>query len=59
MSTYKIVRYYRDFDKDPEVIETGLTIEEAKTHCNDPSTEGDGWFDGFLQEDEDGNEEEN
>jgi hypothetical protein len=47
--TYKIVRFHKD--KDQEIIETGLTLAEAKEHCNDPDTEGDDWFDGFTKED--------
>tara|TARA_R100001086_G_C11672132_1_gene213226 strand:- start:234 stop:464 length:231 start_codon:yes stop_codon:yes gene_type:complete len=46
--TYKIIRY--QFYGEPEVIKQGLTIEEAKEHCNDPSTEGIDWFDGFTKE---------
>jgi len=47
--TYKIVRFYCD-DREPETIKTGLTEEEAKEHCNDPSTENTDWFDGFVEE---------
>jgi hypothetical protein len=48
-NTYKIIRFR--FDGENEVIETGLTLEEAQEHCNDPDTHGDGWFDGYEQED--------
>jgi hypothetical protein len=47
-ATYSIVRFR--FKGDSEVIETGLTLEEAQEHCNDPSTSGDGWFDGYRAE---------
>lgn len=49
--TYKIVRFYRD-DKPREIIKTGLTLEEAQAHCNDPAThnEAEGWFDGYDKE---------
>lgn len=54
METYKIVRKYRD-NKHPDhnkVIKTGLTLEEAQAHCQDPSTQEPGvWFDCYYQED--------
>lgn len=48
MTTYKIVRF--KFQQDSEVIRTGLSLEEAQEHCNDESTHGDGWFDGYTEE---------
>jgi hypothetical protein len=48
-NTYKIIRFR--FDGENEIIETGLTLEEAQEHCDDPDTRGDGWFDGYEQED--------
>lgn len=37
MIAYKIVRKY--FKEHPdEIIATGLTLEEAQTHCRDPET---------------------
>ena len=63
--TYKIVRFYQDRDKPAEVIENGLTLEEAQEHCNDPETssttaigtlavahtlEHGPWFDGYTEE---------
>ena len=36
MDTYKIVRKF--FKGEDEVIETGLTLEEAQEHCQDPET---------------------
>lgn len=40
MKTYKIVRkYFKDSTApDNRVISTGLTLEEAQRHCNDPET---------------------
>lgn len=36
---YKIVRFYRDNALlNGDVRATGLTLEEAKAHCNDPET---------------------
>ena len=36
MTTYKIVRNY--FNGRPRTIARGLTLEEAKAHCQDPET---------------------
>lgn len=63
--TYKIVRYYADHSKSRRTIETGLTLDEAHEHCNDPQScsktgtnkaalqttrrNGD-WFDGYTAE---------
>lgn len=52
MSKYKIVRFYQDDNKPSEIIKTGLTLEQAQKHCQDPSTSGDGWFDGFEDQNE-------
>jgi len=67
--TYKIIRHYkhnahfRHFNK--RTIRTGLTLEEAQEHCNDPETssrtctktgndrpiaEAGDWFDGYTAE---------
>ena len=49
--TYKIIRVYRDhYNK--ETIKTGLTLDEAKEHCSDPTTSGEGWMDTFTREEE-------
>jgi hypothetical protein len=51
MKTYKIIRFYRDRNKQSKVIKRGLTLEQAKEHCNNPATEKEGqWFDGFKSE---------
>jgi hypothetical protein len=64
MSTYRIVRFYQDGER--EVVQTGLTLDEARAHCNDPETSSatatsmvaaartarkGAWFDGFNEED--------
>ncbi len=64
MPTYKIVRLFIN-TCDTETVATGLTLEEAEEHCQNPETssktatspegkartENDGpWFDGFLEE---------
>lgn len=36
--TYKIIRFFEDWDLPRQVIATGLTREEAQAHCNDPET---------------------
>jgi hypothetical protein len=55
MTTYKIIRFRFQGDS-REVIETGLTLEEAQEHCKRDDTHGgsteDGtaWFDGYEEE---------
>lgn len=48
-NTYKIVRFYAD-ERPKEVINTGFTLHQAQTHCNDAATTGEGWFDGYEDE---------
>lgn len=48
-TTYKVIRFFQD-GRSREVQERGLTLAEAQEHCNDPSTKGDGWFDGYEAE---------
>ena len=72
MSTYKIVRHFfgkptpgGHLDGKKRTIETGLSLEQAQAHCNDPETssttctsaagrrrtrEHGEWFDGYYQE---------
>ena len=62
--SYKIVRFYAA-GVENRVIDTGLSLEEAKAHCKDPEsssrtcTSADGvretdqygdWFDGFTED---------
>ena len=54
--TYMIKRLFRD-DKARrgcchayEGQREGLTLEEAKEHCQRDDTSGDGWFDAFEEE---------
>jgi hypothetical protein len=49
MSTYKIVRFFRD-DTPSEVIVRGLDLDQAQAHCQRDDTHGDGWFDGYEEE---------
>lgn len=48
--TYRIVRFFQD-DRPRQTIEEGLTLDEAQEHCNREDTHGDGWFDGYYEED--------
>lgn len=48
MATYKVVRFR--FKGRKSVVKTGLSLEQAQAHCNDESTHGEGWFDGYEQE---------
>ena len=63
MERYKIVRMY--FKGGRRVINTGLTLEQAQEHCQDPETSSStcttsagrartrrmgAWFDGYEQE---------
>lgn len=65
MTTYAIVRFFQDSGLDRETIDTGLSLDEAQDHCNDPETssstcEGEEgterterygpWFDGYEEE---------
>lgn len=65
MATYKIIRFYFNASISKRIIETGLTLEEAQKHCNDPETSSrtctnsvgrrrtknvGPWFDGYEQE---------
>ena len=46
--TYKIIRFRNNGNNTTRrVIKTGLTLEQAKEHCNDPATSGLNWFDGY------------
>lgn len=48
MTTYKILRH--KFKQPTEVVKTGLTLDEAIAHCENPTTRGEGWFDGWTRE---------
>jgi hypothetical protein len=64
-TTYEVVRFYQDPDIPNEVIKSGLSLEEAQAHCNDPETssstatspaarqltiDAGPWFDGYREE---------
>lgn len=61
---YKIVRFYKNNPRKRQVIKSGLTLEQAQAHCNDPETSSrtarsasarqrtrthGEWFDGFTE----------
>ena len=46
--SYQIIRYFRD-DRQPRVMQRGLSLATARLHCMQPETKGDGWFDGYRQ----------
>jgi len=63
MTTYKIKRFFKG-DFPAEILDRGLTLEQAQAHCNDPESssktavgsnaaitkERGEWFDGYEQE---------
>lgn len=48
MTTYSIVRFH--INKPNEIRQTGLSLMEAQEHCNDSETQGNDWFDGYVEE---------
>jgi hypothetical protein len=46
--TYKIIRFTKSGAQ--RTMKRGLTLAEAQKHCNDPATEGETWFDGYMKE---------
>jgi hypothetical protein len=49
VTTYRIVRYFRE-DRPAEVIQTGLTLQQARRHCGREESQGEFWFDGYRAE---------
>ncbi len=46
---YDIIRFYQDGRKQ-KVVKKGVTLEEAKEHCQREDTREAGkWFDGFRE----------
>lgn len=51
MTTYKVLRFFRDDDQATQVITRGLTLEAAQAHCRREDTREEGvWFDGYEEE---------
>jgi hypothetical protein len=49
-NTYKIIRFFKDDVLPSRVIKEGLTLQEAREHCQDDETRGENFFDGYEQE---------
>ena len=50
MESYSIIRFFKNEGMKREVIEEGLTLEEAQTHCKRDDTQGENFFDGYEKE---------
>ncbi len=65
MDRYKVIRFYFNKPGYKRTIATGLSLEQAKEHCNDPETSSSTatsssarartrrlgpWFDGYMHE---------
>jgi hypothetical protein len=65
VSTYRVMRFYQDHDRESEVVKRGLTLEEAQAHCKNPETSSKTctssvgknrtkrrgpWFEGYTKE---------
>lgn len=46
--TYCIIRFFESGAK--EIVDVGLTRQEALEHVRLPSSHGEGWFEGFEAE---------
>ena len=64
MTTYKVVRFYKDRERGRALLHH-VTLEEAQKHCHDPETSSEtctksinrrrtrrlgAWFDGYTEE---------
>ncbi len=48
---YKIIRSYAERNRPADTIKTGLTLAEARAHCQDPKTIKKGvWRDSFTRQ---------
>lgn len=45
---------FRDEYTDSIVIKRGLSLSEAQAHCRREDTHGDGWFDGYDLDNDNG-----
>ena len=50
MKTYKIIRFFKDDTLPSRIIREGLTLQEAREHCQDEETHGENFFDGYEEE---------
>ena len=46
---YEIRTFYQDPHRESEHVKFVRTLEEALEHCNDETTGGVDWFDGFFK----------
>ena len=52
MEKYMIVRFFSKEGKKSKIISKGLSLEEAKAHCQREETRKAGiWFDGYTLQD--------
>jgi len=48
----RVIRKFQD-DSPDEVILEKVSVQEAKDHCSDPVSSGEGWYDVWYREPED------
>ena len=51
-ATYVVIRFKQD--EPNEVLVRGLTREQAIAHCSREDSKGEGWFDGWTEENKEG-----
>jgi hypothetical protein len=51
MKTYTLIKFFHEFGRRPKVIRKGLSLEQAQSICQDPTTSKLGkWFYGYEGE---------
>lgn len=51
MTKYNIIRFYADDKKPSKIIKSGVSLSEARKHCNRIDTYKPGiWFDGYREQ---------
>ena len=45
--SYHIRRFYKNTPSLDKIVRTGLTLQEAQTHCKSDKTKTPEWFDGY------------
>jgi hypothetical protein len=48
MKTYHITRFYQHSEN--KIIKRGLSLKQAQEWCQREDTHGDGWFDGYDED---------
>jgi hypothetical protein len=46
--SYDIIRKHQDMAQADEIVERGVSLEEAQEHCSRDDTSGDGWMDVYV-----------